>query len=302
MGPRRPNVGTPELPRRHRQASRHNFLGFHRICPAIVLSPPATKSDTWGMMSNLIKRRRAVTTTQSSEPPAQPTSVAIAPASAATMPASAATMPALMDHLAIGPAGSQAPASSASSVAQPVSNRRRHRAASTTNTTSTDASGSQPDETSQVTAISGLIEMFKWRDVILLYENTDYGRDIIPFFFNSFEEANVTIVYKSCIAASSADEQIIEELRNLTKLKSTVFVVHVSHFLVPRLFLNAKRLGLLNEGYAWIMTSTSMNFLHSSMDPSVIESTQGVLGLKSYTPASTRLHNLTSRLRRLLEF
>ncbi|CAB4269250.1 unnamed protein product [Prunus armeniaca] len=155
------------------------------------------------------------------------------------------------------------------------------------------------DETSQVTAISGLIEMFKWRDVIILYENTDYGRDIIPFFINSFEEANVTIVYKSCIAASSADEQIIEELGNLTKLKTTVFVVHVSHFLVPRLFLNAKKLGLLSEGYAWILTSTSMNFLHSSMDPSVIESTQGVLGLKSYTPASTRLHNLTSRLRRI---
>ncbi|KAI5344572.1 hypothetical protein L3X38_012449 [Prunus dulcis] len=155
------------------------------------------------------------------------------------------------------------------------------------------------DETSQVTAISGLLEMFKWRDVILLYENTDYGRDIIPFFINSIEEANVTIVYKSCIAASSADEQIIEELRNLTKLKTAVFVVHVSHFLVPRLFLNAKKLGLLSEGYAWIMTSTSMNFLHFSMDPSVIESTQGVLGLKSYTPASTRLHNLTSRLRRI---
>ncbi|CAL9006175.1 unnamed protein product [Prunus brigantina] len=117
------------------------------------------------------------------------------------------------------------------------------------------------DETSQVTAISGLIEI--------------------------------------CIAASSADEQITEELRNLTKLKTTVFVVHISHFLVPRLFLNAKKLGLLSEGYAWIMTSTSMNFLHFSMGSSVIESTQGVLGLKSYTAASTRLHNLTSRLRRI---
>ncbi|BBH01519.1 hypothetical protein Prudu_011806 [Prunus dulcis] len=61
-----------------------------------------------------------------------------------TAPASAATAPALMDHLAVGPAGSQAPASSTSSVAQPVSARRRHRPASTTDTTSTDASGSQP--------------------------------------------------------------------------------------------------------------------------------------------------------------
>ncbi|KAI5339572.1 hypothetical protein L3X38_018844 [Prunus dulcis] len=81
-------------------------------------------------MSDLITRRRAVTTTQGSEPPTQPTA--------------AATAPALMDHLAVGPAGSQAPASSASSVAQPVSARRRHRPASTTDATSTDASGSQP--------------------------------------------------------------------------------------------------------------------------------------------------------------
>ncbi|KAI5316410.1 hypothetical protein L3X38_036117 [Prunus dulcis] len=80
-------------------------------------------------MSDLIRRRRAVTTRQSSEPPAQSTS--------------AATEPALMDHLAVGPVRSQAPASSASSVAQPISTRRRHWPASTTDTTSTDVSGSQ---------------------------------------------------------------------------------------------------------------------------------------------------------------
>ncbi|CAL2277070.1 unnamed protein product [Prunus armeniaca] len=76
------------------------------------------------------RRRRSVTTTPSSEPPAQS--------------ASAATAPALMDQL---PWVSQVPTSSTSSVAQPISARRRHRPASTTDTTSTDgtvASGSQP--------------------------------------------------------------------------------------------------------------------------------------------------------------
>ncbi|CAL9009569.1 unnamed protein product [Prunus brigantina] len=73
-------------------------------------------------MSDLIRRRRSVTTSPSSEPPAQS--------------ASAATTPALMVEL---PGVSQAPTSSASSVAQPVSARRRHRPASTTDTTSTDA-------------------------------------------------------------------------------------------------------------------------------------------------------------------
>ncbi|CAL8153022.1 unnamed protein product [Prunus armeniaca] len=43
------------------------------------------------------------------------------------------------DHMLVGPRGSQVPASSASLVVQPVRARRRHRPASTTDTTSTDA-------------------------------------------------------------------------------------------------------------------------------------------------------------------
>ncbi|BBG93081.1 Ankyrin repeat family protein [Prunus dulcis] len=60
----------------------------------------------------------------SSDPPAQS--------------ASAATAPALMDHVVVGPGASQGPASSASSVAQPASARRRHRPTDTIDTTSTD--------------------------------------------------------------------------------------------------------------------------------------------------------------------
>ncbi|CAL2272565.1 unnamed protein product [Prunus armeniaca] len=59
---------------------------------------------------------------------------------------SAATTPALMDYVPVGPRGSQVPASSAASVVQPVSPRRCYWPASTTDTTSTDAtavSGSQ---------------------------------------------------------------------------------------------------------------------------------------------------------------
>ncbi|KAI5340748.1 hypothetical protein L3X38_020022 [Prunus dulcis] len=82
---------------------------------------------------DLIRRGRSMTTAPSSDSPAQS--------------ASAATAPALMDHVLVGPAASQAPASSASSVVQPASARRQHRPADTTDTTSTDgtgASGSQP--------------------------------------------------------------------------------------------------------------------------------------------------------------
>ena len=84
-------------------------------------------------MLDLIRRGRSMTTAPSSDPPAQS--------------ASAATAPALLDHVVVGPGASQAPGSSASSVAQPASARRRHRPTDTIDTTSTDgtgASGSQP--------------------------------------------------------------------------------------------------------------------------------------------------------------
>ncbi|KAI5328423.1 hypothetical protein L3X38_027820 [Prunus dulcis] len=100
--------------------SRFSFL-YHLSCLLL-------------QMSDLIRRGRSMTTAPSSDPPAQS--------------ASAATAPVLLDHVVVGPGASQAPASSASSVAQPASARRRHRPTDTIDTTSTDgtgASGSQPD-------------------------------------------------------------------------------------------------------------------------------------------------------------
>ncbi|XP_061997443.1 glutamate receptor 1.2-like [Rosa rugosa] len=155
------------------------------------------------------------------------------------------------------------------------------------------------DEAAEVKGISAIIEVFKWRDVILLYDSKEYERDFIPSLVKSFQEiTHGSVAYKSSnIASSSSNEEITAELQKLINLKIKVFVVHVSHFFAPRLFLNAKKLGMMSEGYAWIMTSTSMNFLHS-MNLSVIESMQGVLGFKSSIPASINLHSLASRLRR----
>ncbi|CAL2240594.1 unnamed protein product [Prunus armeniaca] len=153
------------------------------------------------------------------------------------------------------------------------------------------------DETCQVMGISALVEVLKWRDAVLLYEDTEHGRATIPYLVNALQKKNIHIAYESFIAPST-NEIIIEELQKLKALKTKVFVVHMmSNLLAPRLFLNAKKLGMMSESYAWIMTSFNMNFMHS-MDSTVIESIQGLLGFKSCIPASTSLHNLTSRLRR----
>ncbi|KAJ9170020.1 hypothetical protein P3X46_018157 [Hevea brasiliensis] len=142
-----------------------------------------------------------------------------------------------------------------------------------------------------------MIEAFKWRDVILIYEDTDSVRDIILYFFDFFYEKNIRIAFKNAFSTTSEDDHIIEELQKLKELQTTVFVVHASHFLVSRICLTAKSLGMMNEGYVWIMTTKSMNVIHS-MDSSVIESMQGVIGFKSYIPPSKKLENFTKRWRR----
>ncbi|MBA0732376.1 hypothetical protein Gogos_016474 [Gossypium gossypioides] len=81
------------------------------------------------------------------------------------------------------------------------------------------------------------------------------------------------------MAASSKDEQIIEELHRLKAMETSVFVVHVEPVLASRIFVHAKMLGMVSHGYAWIVTSKSMNHLHNLKDRSSI---QGVIGFRSY--------------------
>ncbi|XP_059626898.1 glutamate receptor 2.3-like [Cornus florida] len=152
------------------------------------------------------------------------------------------------------------------------------------------------DQTLEFYGVASVVESFQWTNVILIYEEGE----IISNLADSFQEKNIRIAYRSAISPSATDEQILVELHNITSSSTpqTTFVVHVSPSLASRLFLNVKRLGMMSEGYAWIVTDKTMDLLHS-MDSSVlIESMQGVLGFKSHIPSSYQLSNFTVRWRR----
>ncbi|KAJ0052120.1 hypothetical protein Pint_03121 [Pistacia integerrima] len=156
------------------------------------------------------------------------------------------------------------------------------------------------DETSQVAAIAAIVEAFKWRNVITIHEDNDEWRVFILHLVESLQDKSIHIAYKSSLAVSSADNQINEELIKLMAFGPTVFIVHMSPILASRLFMSAKKLGMMKKGYAWILTVNSMNtnHLHSSRSFEVMDSMQGMIGLKSYVPPSKELHNFTSRWRK----
>ncbi|XVF81320.1 hypothetical protein PTKIN_Ptkin15bG0146600 [Pterospermum kingtungense] len=95
------------------------------------------------------------------------------------------------------------------------------------------------DQTSQIKGIAALIELCKWRKVILIHQEDDlvhlYNDDAMLNITAFLEEKNIHISYTSAIAASCEDDEIIEQLHELKTLQTTVFVVHLPRSLASRL-------------------------------------------------------------------
>ncbi|GLT85188.1 hypothetical protein SLE2022_033840 [Rubroshorea leprosula] len=153
------------------------------------------------------------------------------------------------------------------------------------------------NDSSQVKAISAIIEAFGWREAVPIYIDNEFGEGVIPYLFDALEEINVRIPYRSVISPVATDQEIEEELHKLTTKQTRVFIVHMTPILGSRLFDIAKEVGLISEGYVWIMTNGMTN-LWSWMDHSDMESLQGVLGVRNYVPKSKELESFKFRWKR----
>ncbi|KAE8676853.1 hypothetical protein F3Y22_tig00111582pilonHSYRG01394 [Hibiscus syriacus] len=117
----------------------------------------------------------------------------------------------------------------------------------------------------------------------------------------SLKRKNIRISFVAAINGSSEDDQIIEQLDELNRFRTGVFIVHLLHSVSSRLFMNAKRLGMMSKGYAWIVTSKTMDHF-DSLSSAIDRSMEGVIGFRSHIPiSSSELQNFTSRLRRMFD-
>ncbi|CAH1447101.1 unnamed protein product [Lactuca virosa] len=153
------------------------------------------------------------------------------------------------------------------------------------------------DENTQFKAIAAMVEFIKARDVIVICEDTTNGREMTTYMVSAFQEKNIYVMYTSFISASSNNEQVGEELRKLQTIQTMVFVMHTPPSLATNVFSMAKELGMMGEGYMWIVTSKTTNYFES-LDSEAIESMQGAVGFRSYFPASRELHKFVSKCRK----
>ncbi|KAK4277270.1 hypothetical protein QN277_015288 [Acacia crassicarpa] len=152
-------------------------------------------------------------------------------------------------------------------------------------------------DSAQVNAIGAIVQAFGWKEAVPIYTDNEYGKGVIPFLTNSLQQVYVRIPYQSSISASATDEDIRAELYKLMTMQTRVFVVHMTPNPGVRLFTIAKQIGMMSKGYVWIVTDGLANGL-SSLNSSVIESMEGVLGVRTYIPKTKQLDEFNVRWKR----
>lgn len=147
---------------------------------------------------------------------------------------------------------------------------------------------------SQAEPIADIVKTFGWREVVFIYEDSAFGRGVIPYLTDAMTNVNCQVKYRSVLSPSASDDQILQQLYKLMNMQTRIFVVHLLPQLASRLFVLAREARMMKKGYAWIITDILTSLLHSLSDQH-IDSMQGVLGVKPHIPRSNKLHNFSMR-------
>ncbi|KAL6175396.1 hypothetical protein ACLB2K_052037 [Fragaria x ananassa] len=154
------------------------------------------------------------------------------------------------------------------------------------------------NDSSQVKAISDIIQAFGWRQVVPIFVDNEFGEGVIPYLSDALQEIDVRIPYRSVISPTVTDDQIEAELYKLVTMQTRVFIVHMFPSLGSRIFKKAREIGMMDKGYVWILTnaiSNEFSWFNSSFH---MENMQGVLGLKTHIPNKKKLEAFRVRWKR----
>ncbi|XWS54158.1 hypothetical protein CRYUN_Cryun10bG0065300 [Craigia yunnanensis] len=145
-------------------------------------------------------------------------------------------------------------------------------------------------DSTQAKAIATIVQAYRWHDIILIYEDTEYGSGLIPYLADEFQQFDIQVTSRFSISPNSGGLTILKMLNKVMAMQTRVIVLHMTSSLGSELFLLAKEAGMISEGYAWIITD-GLSSLLDPMGAEVIGSMKGVLGIRPYIPRSKSLEN-----------
>ncbi|WOH02674.1 hypothetical protein DCAR_0522063 [Daucus carota subsp. sativus] len=155
----------------------------------------------------------------------------------------------------------------------------------------------------QMQAIADLVEYYKWREVIAIFVDDDYGRSGISALGDALAKNRASISYKAAFTPGAPTSDINDLLDGVNLMESRVYVVHVNPDTGLRVFDVAKRLGMMSTSYVWIATDWLCSVMDSSetVDPEKMDLLQGVVALRHYTPDTDLKKSFSDRWKKIKE-
>ena len=157
------------------------------------------------------------------------------------------------------------------------------------------------DDFSQVKAIASIVQHYGWRDVVLIYEDSEYGNGLVPYLTDAFQQIDTSVSYRSVISPTSSYDQrhskMVTELCEIMKLRTRVVLVHMTGSLGSELFKVSAKMKMMSEGFAWIVTDKLSTLLYP-IGIEVMDKMQGVVGVRPYVPLSKGLKDFKVRFQK----
>ncbi|KAF0931480.1 hypothetical protein E2562_004602 [Oryza meyeriana var. granulata] len=146
---------------------------------------------------------------------------------------------------------------------------------------------------SQMAAVADLVTHYGWREVTVIYVDTDYGRAALDALGDELEAKRSKVSYRAPFPPAADRAAIVDLLLRVSMMESRVIVVHASPDSGLDIFAAAQSLGMMASGYVWIATEWLAAVLDSS--PRKTALLQGVVTLRQYTPDSDAKRSLMKR-------
>uniref|UniRef100_A0A6M2EYM1 Glutamate receptor n=1 Tax=Populus davidiana TaxID=266767 RepID=A0A6M2EYM1_9ROSI len=153
----------------------------------------------------------------------------------------------------------------------------------------------------QMAAMADLVDFFRWKEVIVVGVDDDYGRNGIAALEEELNMKMAKISYKLMLCNPLDESEVMEKLNKSKLLGSRVYVVHVNPDPKLRIFTVAQKLQMMTDTYTWLAT----DWLSATLDsfPPTKKTSlgflQGVVGLRQHTPESSQKRAFMSRWKRM---
>ncbi|KAJ4780054.1 Glutamate receptor [Rhynchospora pubera] len=154
-------------------------------------------------------------------------------------------------------------------------------------------------ESSLVRCLADFVKSYKWRRVIMAYEDDGYGTisgtaQLLAYALQQVGTLlDYTAVFPSMVSIADPTSIIRSELDRMRQHLSTVYIVlRSSENLTLSLFQEASTYGMMNKGSVWICGPDVTTLLDSILNASFISNhMEGVIGVEPYIKESEPEYN-----------